>query len=141
MLILDTDHFSVVVDRRHRMHGRLLAELAATTDEVAVSVITLEEQLRAWLAAVRRSHKVRDQIAPYDRLLQVLDHTSEWETIRFGEPAAEIFELLRKAKVRIGTQDLKIASICLAQDAILLSANLRDFEQVPGLRIENWLHA
>ena len=37
------------------------------------------------------------------------------------------------------TQDLKIASLALANDALLLSANLRDFEQVSGLSVESWL--
>jgi tRNA(fMet)-specific endonuclease VapC len=46
---------------------------------------------------------------------------------------------MRAARVRIGTEDLKIASLALANDALLLSANLRDFEQVPGLRVESWL--
>jgi tRNA(fMet)-specific endonuclease VapC len=45
---------------------------------------------------------------------------------------------LRK-QVRIGSQDLKIAAIALAQGALLLSANLRDFRKVPGLQVENWL--
>ena len=36
--------------------------------------------------------------------------------------------------------DLKIASIALSRDATLLSGNLRHFEQVPGLRVEDWLH-
>jgi tRNA(fMet)-specific endonuclease VapC len=35
--------------------------------------------------------------------------------------------------------DLKIASIVLAHDATLLSRNLRDFQQVPNLRVEDWL--
>ena len=35
--------------------------------------------------------------------------------------------------------DIKIASIAIANDALVLSANLRDFELVPGLRVENWL--
>jgi predicted nucleic acid-binding protein len=34
---------------------------------------------------------------------------------------------------------LKIAPIALANDATLLSANLRDYERVPGLKVENWL--
>ena len=41
--------------------------------------------------------------------------------------------------LRIGSQDLKIAAIAMTQDALLLSANLRDFQKVPGLRVENWL--
>jgi tRNA(fMet)-specific endonuclease VapC len=47
---------------------------------------------------------------------------------------------LRTARIRIGTQDLKIASIALADNATLLSANLVDFRQVPGLDVEDWLH-
>ena len=35
--------------------------------------------------------------------------------------------------------DLKIAAICLAHDATLLTRNLVDFEKVPGLRVENGL--
>jgi len=41
--------------------------------------------------------------------------------------------------VRIGTMDLKIASIALDHEATLLSANLRDFEQIPGLHVEDWI--
>jgi tRNA(fMet)-specific endonuclease VapC len=37
------------------------------------------------------------------------------------------------------TMDLKIAAIALVNQVLFLSANLRDFEQVPGLRVENWL--
>ncbi|MFN0019397.1 MAG: hypothetical protein ACKVP0_14120 [Pirellulaceae bacterium] len=63
----------------------------------------------------------------------------EWDIVGWNEPAADEFKRLRTARVRIGTQDLKIASLALANDALLLSANLRDFEQVPVLRVENWL--
>ncbi|MEO5802504.1 MAG: type II toxin-antitoxin system VapC family toxin, partial [Verrucomicrobiota bacterium] len=41
--------------------------------------------------------------------------------------------------VRIGSMDLKIACIALAHDATLLTRNVNDFSQVPGLRVENWL--
>ena len=58
---------------------------------------------------------------------------------RFGRIAADRFEQLRRQKIRIGTQDLKIAAVALKMDALLLTANLRDFRQVPGLRVENWL--
>jgi len=51
----------------------------------------------------------------------------------------EQFNNLRKQRVRIGTMDLKIASIAIANNATLLSANTCDFVQVPSLRLENWL--
>jgi tRNA(fMet)-specific endonuclease VapC len=57
----------------------------------------------------------------------------------FNEPAADQFEALRKQRIRIGTMDLKIAAIALEAGALWLSANARDFSQVPGLKVENWL--
>jgi tRNA(fMet)-specific endonuclease VapC len=36
--------------------------------------------------------------------------------------------------------DLKIATIALVHDALLLSANLRDFQQVPDLRVADWIN-
>ncbi len=50
-----------------------------------------------------------------------------------------VLEELRKLLRRVGTMDLKIAAICLVHDATLITRNLADFGQVPGLRVENWL--
>ena len=62
-----------------------------------------------------------------------------FEIVPFDDAAVERFEHLIASKIRIGTMDLKIAAIALAQNALLLTANRRDFEQVPGLRFENWM--
>ena len=51
----------------------------------------------------------------------------------------ECLRRLRDQRIRIGTHDLKIASIVLAHDATLLTRNTVDFAKVPGLRIQNWL--
>jgi tRNA(fMet)-specific endonuclease VapC len=59
--------------------------------------------------------------------------------VGWNKPAADALGQFRARRIRIGTQDLKIAAIALANDALLLSANLRDFEQVPILRVEDWL--
>jgi len=53
--------------------------------------------------------------------------------------AAATFDGLRKRRVKIGSSDLKIASRELATDALVLTANLRDFERVPDLKFENWI--
>ena len=58
---------------------------------------------------------------------------------RVDEAVARQFEEMRRQKLRIGSMDLKIAATALVNNALLLSANLSDFERVPALRVENWL--
>lgn len=50
-----------------------------------------------------------------------------------------VAESIINEALRIGTSDLKIASIALVENAVLLTANTQDFERVPGLQFENWL--
>jgi tRNA(fMet)-specific endonuclease VapC len=141
MILLDTDHFSVLTDARHARHPQLVARLLDVDEPVAIPVVAVEEQLRAWLAQIHRVRDVRQQVQPYRRLVRLIEVLSEWEITHWNERAADEFARLRRARVRIGTQDLKIAALALASDASLLSANLRDFERVPGLRVEDWLYA
>ena len=140
MILLDTDHFSVLTDARHARHAQLAARLLNADETVAVPVVAVEEQLRAWLAQIHRVRDVRRQVDPYNRLVRLMEVLSEWEIARWTERAAGEFARLRRTRVRIGTQDLKIAALAIAADAFLLSANLRDFDQVPGLRVEDWLY-
>jgi tRNA(fMet)-specific endonuclease VapC len=46
-------------------------------------------------------------------------------------------ELVRQ-KIRIGTQDLRIAAITLSVNGILVTRNQRDFTKVPNLVFEDW---
>jgi tRNA(fMet)-specific endonuclease VapC len=140
MILLDTDHFSVLVDSRHARHSNLVAKLSTINETISIPVIAVEEQLRAWLAQIHRAKTVYQQVAPYDRLIRLITVLSEWETARWSDQAADEFSRLRKARIRIGTQDLKIAALSIVNRALLLSANLRDFEQVPNLRVEDWLY-
>jgi hypothetical protein len=48
--------------------------------------------------------------AGYDRLAKLLAFFNGWSITRFDGRAAAVFDNLRKQKVRIGSQDLKIAS-------------------------------
>ena len=107
--------------------------------DILTTVVTVDEQMRGWLAMINRRADVRDQMPYYDRLIGLLGFYRKWRVRRLDEDAASEFRRLREEGLRIGTMDLKIASIALANDATVLSGNLRDFAKVPGLRVENWL--
>ena len=46
---------------------------------------------------------------------------------------------LERAGQRIGERDLLIASHALANNLVLVTNNTREFERVPGLKLENWV--
>jgi tRNA(fMet)-specific endonuclease VapC len=54
---------------------------------------------------------------------------------------AHLWAELRKAGAMIGPHDLWLAATCLAHGLIMVSANLREFERVPGLEVEQWAGA
>jgi len=140
MILLDSDHVSILADPRQSLREEFVSRLEEAHQDTRVPIVVVEEQLRGWLAAIHRVHDVRNQIIPYLRLSKLLDFLAQWPVMGWNEPATDIFMRLRESRVRIGTQDLKIAAIALANDALLLSANLVDFQHVPGLRVEDWLH-
>jgi tRNA(fMet)-specific endonuclease VapC len=142
MILLDTDHFSILVDQSHSKFAALRACMQRSGDqEFVTSIVSIEEQLRGWLAEIRRQQIATNQPYAYRRLADLIRFVSLWRALPFDTAAATDFVSMRQQRVRIGTQDLKIAAIARTNDVLLLSANLRDFQQVPGLRVEDWLTA
>jgi len=140
MILLDTDHASVLRMPESDRRNRLVARMAAAHPEtVSVPVLVPEEVMRRWLAAIARERNPRRQTFAYRELAGMFRFFALFVTVPFDDPAIDHFEELQRQKVRVGTMDLKIAAVALAHDALLLTANRRDFEQIPGLRFENWL--
>lgn len=63
--------------------------------------------------------------------------------VPFEQPAdlayADIRTFLESGGTPIGPNDLFIAAHALALDLTLVTANVREFSRVPGLKVENWL--
>lgn len=141
MIILDTDHFSVLKYDDSPQGALLRARMAASPDQdFAVTAITLDEQLRGWMAKIAGSLDEAKQVGAYRRLVELVRFFAAWKILAFDEDAAARSQALRKTRPRMGSMDRKIAAISLARDVLLLTANKRHFESVPGLRFEDWLH-
>jgi tRNA(fMet)-specific endonuclease VapC len=140
MIVLDTDHLSEYQRGTSDVGARLRDRMVASADqEFVTTIITWEEQTRGRLARVRQEKTVFDEVSAYVHLAELIRFYSTWTILHFDHAAALQVDRLKKLKIRIGTMDLKIASIVLRWGAKLLSANLRDFRQVPGLLVEDWL--
>ncbi len=139
MYILDTDHMSLLErassHEAQRLHFRLKKLLP---EERLTTIISFEEQVRGWMSLLAKARDLEQQIFAYEKLKRTLKNFGKLEVLDFNNSAAAQFEQLQKQRIRIGTMDLKIAAIAIANDATLLSRNLKDFSKIPNLKVEDW---
>jgi tRNA(fMet)-specific endonuclease VapC len=134
--ILDTDHVSLFQRRDPIVTPKIQSTSPAL---LAITVVTYEEQIRGRLKVISRSSSDIDQlIFGYRKLNETLNFYRTRTVLEFNASAAVPFRELLRQKIRIGTQDLRIAAIALAIDGTVVTRNQRDFQRVPGLRTEDW---
>ena len=140
MRILDTDHMTLL-ERGGIGAFSLEVRLAQVeADGVATTIVSYEEQMRGWLSFMSQAKTPQKLVESYAALQGHIGTYRNTLILDYDALASEEFDRLRQAKVRIGTGDLRIAAICLANNATLLTRNLKDFGQVPGLKAEDWSH-
>jgi tRNA(fMet)-specific endonuclease VapC len=134
LYILDTDHLSLY----GRNHPVLLKRLHDNSVVLTTTAINLEEQLRGRLAQVSDAKLGLPLYDSYRWLSETVTMLSSFRVLQFTIEAQVIYQDFKQQRIRIGTQDLRIAAIARAHQGILLSRNLRDFEKVPELTIQDW---
>lgn len=133
--ILDTDHLSLL----HRGFPGIRDRLnLMSPDQIAITIITAEEQLRGRLAQISKASSIEDRVKKYLWLQETLASLNKLPILQSSITAEQKVEEFRRLKIQVGTQDLRIAAITLAHNGILVTRNLKDFSQIPGLTIENW---
>ena len=79
------------------------------------------------------TEKNRDALEKFLTPIEIIDYGYE-AAVEYGKIRAE----LEKKGFPIGPLDLLIASHAKSLDIILVTNNVREFERIAGLRIENW---
>ena len=135
MKLLDTDIFSLL----KQGHPQIMAR-AATEGEFGLTIVTRIEVLKWRFATVLTAANSRELMLAQHWLKVSEADLSQQLIVPFNSSAADVFDQLRSDKRlrKIGRADLLIASIALAQQATLVTRNVRHFQLVPGLKIENW---
>lgn len=134
--ILDTDHISLL--QRGNLNIREKLANIGANGEFATTIISQTEQFLGWWAAINRTKNETEIAQMFRRLQASFAFFSTIPILPYDEAAAAEFVQLRSQKVRIGTQDLRIASIALSRNATVVTRNLRDFQKVQGLLVEDW---
>ena len=137
LYILDSDHLSLLQHGNQTLKQHL--ESTLLRHEIAITVVSVEELLRGRLAQIRRAQKVAVRVAAFYWLRETLNHLCNFNVIEYSEAAEQLVKLWRSQRIRIGSQDLRIAAIAHTNRAVLVTRNRKDFSQIPNLAIESWV--
>ena len=135
LYIPDTDHISLLQQRNVVIWARM-RQVAA--EDRAITVISAAEQIQGRMAVISQAKQEVDASRAFERLTETIRFYQTVQIPPYDVAAAALFDHLRRSKVRIGRQDLRIAAITLSLNATLVTRNRRDFIQVPGLPIVDW---
>lgn len=139
MYVFDTDHFSVLQDDPTAEQTRLLLRIGKhDLHEFFVPIIAFQEQIAGWNSLLNRATESPTIVFAFRMLERLLDRFANSQVLPFDDRAATLFDELRHRRIRVGTSDLRIASIALSRGMVLLTRNTIDFVRIPGLKFEDW---
>jgi tRNA(fMet)-specific endonuclease VapC len=125
---------------RNSTIGRVLkVRLEERGAATLTTIVNAQEVTEGWCALLNRLPSGEREMKAYSQFRHSLELLTQLPVLPFDPASSATFQQLRGAHRRIGRMDLKIASICIANDILLLTRNLADFRDLPGLRVENWL--
>jgi len=128
--MLDTNIAIHVIKRRP---FEMLETFNQHAGQLCISSITLAELLHG----VEKSEFVEKNLKNVENFI------SRLEVLEYGNKAASHYgdiraDLERKGTI-IGVNDLHIAGHARSEGLIIVTNNIREFERVSGLRLENWV--
>lgn len=128
--MLDTNIVIYVIKRKPI---ELLDLFNLHAGQMSISSITLAELLHGAEKSAKPEHNMR----------QVEDFISRLEVLEYGIKAAAHYGSIRASLERLGTpigiNDLHIAGHARSEGLVLVTNNMREFERVDGLCVENWV--
>ncbi|HLQ45469.1 MAG TPA: type II toxin-antitoxin system VapC family toxin [Planctomycetaceae bacterium] len=135
LFVLDTDMLTLL----QHGHSEVCDNVDAHNEEdLVICVITVEEQLSGWYTVLRQAKSKEKLARAYSQLAACVESLSDLRVLHFTEACIDRFEQLRATGVPVKKMDLRIAAAVLEFGGTLVTRNVRDFSQIPGLTIEDW---
>ena len=138
MFVLDTDILTLLFAGHPQVLSRRDHIPSA---EIAITIVSRIQSLQGRFQFLLKAATGEDLLRAQSLLDGTVRSLAHVETVlRIDVLAAAEFDRLRQNKKfkKIGRADMLIAAITLANRATLVTRNLKDFQQVPGLHLENW---
>jgi len=134
--VLDTNAIRAFLDRDIRVVARVSTIDPAT---IFVTIVSFEEATRGQDATLNRQLNEAQLIRAYADLARTLAYFASVNVLAYDMDAAHHDTELRATVRRMSTKDRRIAAIAVARGCTLVTRNVVDFRDVPGLALEDWM--
>ncbi|SFB11344.1 tRNA(fMet)-specific endonuclease VapC [Collimonas sp. OK607] len=128
--MLDTNIVIYVIKRRPI---EVMEVFNTHSGQMSLSVVTAAELIHGAEKSAKPEHNLRI-VEDFCSRLEVLDYT-----IKAAAHYGDIRANLERSGTSIGVNDLHIAAHARSEGLTLVTNNMREFERVAALRLENWL--
>ena len=135
LFVLDTDHLTLYYHDDPIVVRRVDAR---SPTELAISVLTVDEQLTGWYTLTRQARQTEDIARAYARLGAAVVRLARWRILPYTESAIARVAQLKTLRLNVRVMDLRIAAVALENHAVVVTRNRRDFGRVPALSVEDW---
>lgn len=117
---------SAIVRTRLDQHGHACAVASTTLEEVVFGISRLTDVRRRMVVAMTMQEALSGlDVLPFD------EEAARW----LGQERAR---LVSKGRT-LGYADLQIAAVAVVRGLIVVTHNVKDFEPVEGVQVEDWL--
>jgi tRNA(fMet)-specific endonuclease VapC len=111
---------------------------ARSPTELAISIMTVAEQLTGWYTLTRQARRPDEIARAYAHLGEAVVRLGRWRILPYTESAIARVAQLKAVRLNVRLMDLRIAAIALESQAVVVTRNRREFGRVPGLSVEDW---
>jgi tRNA(fMet)-specific endonuclease VapC len=135
LFVLDTD----ILTLYYRGDSNVVRNVDAhSPTELAISVLTVDEQLTGWYTLTRQARRPEEIARAYARLGEAVVRLGRWHILSYTESAISRVVHLKALRLNVRLMDLRIAAVALENQAVVVTRNRRDFGRIPGLTLEDW---
>jgi tRNA(fMet)-specific endonuclease VapC len=107
-------------------------------DIVGVASVNVEEVLTGWLGYLQRSRTPQEEQYASQMLNDTVYSLARFALYAMTDAAVIRHVALRKLKLNVGRNDLRLAALAMELGATVVTDNIRDFARVPGLLWVDW---
>lgn len=141
MFVLDNDTTSLLF--RGRNSGLNRRALVVPPPQLWLPAIVVEEQFRGRLGVLAKLNPARPKdslLIPvaYRDLVLTQEFLRQFQTLPYTEADEDLYQSWSAAVKRVGTRDCRIAASAVNRGFTVVTANLRHFEQIPGVQAIDW---